>query len=134
MSNDDVQGIAAAQLRSIVERIERLEEEEGDRRRHQGRLWRGQGQRLRHQGASGRSSALRKQEAGEREEQDAILDLYKQALGMVCRAPGAEADRPFSYYRATIAGPDPATQISPSWGAFQQPGKGRAGSPGRARR
>ena len=83
MSNDDVQGIAAAQLKSIVERIERLEEEKkaiaDDIKDVYGEAK-----------ANGYDTKvlrtvirLRKQEASEREEQDAILDLYKAALGMV---------------------------------------------------
>ncbi|MBB3931997.1 uncharacterized protein (UPF0335 family) [Kaistia hirudinis] len=83
MSNDDVQGIAAAQLKSIVERIERLEEEKkaiaDDIKDVYGEAK-----------ANGFDTKvlrtiirLRKQDASEREEQDAILDLYKAALGMV---------------------------------------------------
>lgn len=82
-SNDDVQGIAAAQLKSIVERIERLEEEKkaiaDDIKDVYGEAK-----------ANGFDTKvlrqvirLRKQDAGEREEQEAILDLYKAALGMV---------------------------------------------------
>lgn len=83
MSNDDVQGIAAGQLKSIVERIERLEEEKkaiaDDIKDVYGEAK-----------ANGFDTKvlrtiirLRKQDASEREEQDAILDLYKAALGMV---------------------------------------------------
>ncbi len=83
MSNDDVQGIAAAQLRSIVERIERLEEEKKaiayDIKDVYGEA-KGNGYDTK---VLRTIIRLRKQDANEREEQDAILDLYKQALGMV---------------------------------------------------
>ncbi|MBN9435233.1 MAG: DUF2312 domain-containing protein [Bosea sp.] len=83
MSNDDVQGIAAAQLRSIVERIERLEEEKkaiaDDIKDVYGEA-KGNGYDTK---VLRTIIRLRKQDANEREEQDAILDLYKQALGMV---------------------------------------------------
>jgi uncharacterized protein (UPF0335 family) len=83
MSNDDVQGIAAAQLRSIVERIERLEEEKAaiadDIKDVYGEA-KGNGYDTK---VLRTVIRLRKQDASEREEQDAILDLYKQALGMV---------------------------------------------------
>ncbi|MFC0289184.1 DUF2312 domain-containing protein [Kaistia hirudinis] len=95
MSNDDVQGIAAAQLKSIVERIERLEEEKkaiaDDIKDVYGEAK-----------ANGFDTKvlrtiirLRKQDASEREEQDAILDLYKAALGMVAAVTGVTAS--FSY-------------------------------------
>ncbi|MCX5518468.1 DUF2312 domain-containing protein [Kaistia defluvii] len=76
-------GIAAAQLRSIVERIERLEEEKkaiaDDIKAVYGEAK-----------ANGYDTktlrkvvALRKKDANEREEEEAILELYKNALGMV---------------------------------------------------
>lgn len=83
MSNDDIQGIAADQLRSIVERIERLEEEKkaiaDDIKDVYGEA-KGNGYDTKVLRAI---IALRRQDAGEREEEDAILDLYKHALGMV---------------------------------------------------
>ena len=83
MSNEDVQGIAAGQLRSIVERIERLEEEKkaiaDDIKDVYGEA-KGNGYDTK---VLRTIIRLRKQDANEREEQDAILDLYKQALGMV---------------------------------------------------
>jgi uncharacterized protein (UPF0335 family) len=83
VQRDEVQGIAAGQLKSIVERIERLEEEKkaiaDDIKDVYGEAK-----------ANGFDTKvlraiirLRKQEASEREEQDAILELYKAALGMV---------------------------------------------------
>ncbi|MCX5496591.1 DUF2312 domain-containing protein [Kaistia dalseonensis] len=83
MSNDDVQGVAAAQLKSIVERIERLEEEKkaiaDDIKDVYGEA-KGNGYDTK---ALRTIIRLRKQDASEREEQDAILELYKNALGMV---------------------------------------------------
>jgi len=80
---DTINGVAASQLRSLVERIERLEEEKkaiaddikavyGEAKAH---------------GYDTKTVrkvvALRKQDPNEREEQAAILELYKNALGMV---------------------------------------------------
>jgi len=83
MSNADVQGIAAAQLRSIVERIERLEEEKAaiadDIKDVYGEA-KGNGYDTK---VLRTVIRLRKQDAGVREEQEAILDVYKTALGMV---------------------------------------------------
>jgi len=75
-------GIAADQLRSLVERIERLEE---DRRTI--------AEDIREVYAQGKAAGfdvrtmrqvvrLRRLDKGERDEQEALLDLYKHALGM----------------------------------------------------
>lgn len=75
-------GIAGAQLRSIVERIERLEEER-----------KALGDDIRDIYAEAKANGfdtktlrsvvrLRKQDRAEREEQAALLDLYLHALGM----------------------------------------------------
>lgn len=75
-------GIAAAQLKSIVERIERLEEEK-----------KSIGDDIRDVYAEAKANGfdtktlravvkLRKQDRVEREEQAALLDLYLHALGM----------------------------------------------------
>jgi uncharacterized protein (UPF0335 family) len=71
------------QLRSIIERIERMEEEKKDNlRRHQGHLCRGQGQRLRRQGASHhRAHAQAGSQRARRAE--TILETYMHALGML---------------------------------------------------
>ncbi|HEV7284107.1 MULTISPECIES: DUF2312 domain-containing protein [Kaistia] len=83
MAEDEVQGVAAAQLRSIVERIERLEEEKkaiaDDIKDVYGEA-KANGYDTK---ALRKIVALRKQDANEREEQEAILELYKNALGMV---------------------------------------------------
>lgn len=85
----DFGGVAGDQLRSIVERIERLEEEK-----------QGIANDIKDVYAEAKANgfdtkvlrkvvSLRKVEAAERQEQEAILDLYLHALGMV---PGAAAD------------------------------------------
>lgn len=83
MSEDEVQGVAAAQLRSIVERIERLEEEKkgiaDDIKDVYGEA-KANGYDTK---ALRKIVALRKKDANEREEEEAILELYKNALGMV---------------------------------------------------
>jgi uncharacterized protein (UPF0335 family) len=81
--DDEVQGVAAAQLRSIVERIERLEDEKkaiaDDIKDVYGEA-KANGYDTK---ALRKIVGLRKQDANEREEQEAILELYKNALGMV---------------------------------------------------
>lgn len=76
-------GVAAGQIKSIIERVERLEEEKtalaGD---------------IREIYAEAKSNGydvkvlrqivrIRKQDTAERQEQEAILDLYLHALGMI---------------------------------------------------
>lgn len=84
----DTGGVAAGQLRSFIERIERLEEEK-----------KGISDDIRDVFAEAKGNGfdtkvmrqvirLRKQDTNERQEQEAILDLYMHALGM---APGSEA-------------------------------------------
>ncbi len=76
-------GIAAAQLKSIIERIERLEEER-----------KALADDIRDVYAEAKSNGfdtktlrsvvrLRSQDRAEREEQAALLDLYLHALGMI---------------------------------------------------
>jgi uncharacterized protein (UPF0335 family) len=76
-------GVAAAQLRSIIERIERLEEEK-----------KSLSDDIRDVFAEAKANGfdtkvlrqvirLRKQDADERQEQEAVLDLYMHALGML---------------------------------------------------
>ena len=75
--------IAADQLKAFIERIERLEEEKkaiaDDIKDVYGEA-KGNGYDTK---VLRTVIRLRKQDATEREEQDAILDLYKTALGMV---------------------------------------------------
>ena len=84
-------GFVREQLKSIVERIERLEEEKA-----------GIAEDIREVFAEAKANGfdtkvlrqvlkLRKQDMTEREEQDAVRDLYMQALGMIPggASPGA---------------------------------------------
>jgi uncharacterized protein (UPF0335 family) len=84
-------GIAAAQLKSIIERIERLEEEK-----------RSIADDIKDVYTEAKSSgfdtktlrkvvSLRRQDRAEREEQEALLDLYLSALGMLAETPLGQA-------------------------------------------
>lgn len=77
-----VGNVAAEQLRSIVERIEKLEEEKA-----------GIGADIRDVFAEAKGNGydvkalrqivkLRKMDAAKREEEESVLDIYKRALGM----------------------------------------------------
>ena len=81
-SDSDVGGIAADRLRSIVDRIERLEQER-----------KALGDDIKDIYSEAKSAGfdvkvvrqiirLRKQEPAEVEEQETLLDLYRRALGM----------------------------------------------------
>lgn len=75
-------GVAAEELKSFVERIERLEEEKkaiADDIRDVKQEAKGRGFDIKAMTALIR---LRKKEPAEREEEEAILELYKSALGM----------------------------------------------------
>ena len=78
----DVGGIAAGQLRSFVERIERLEEEKkalaGDIKEVYAEA-KGHGFDTR---IMRKVISIRKLEDAERQEQESLLDLYMAALGM----------------------------------------------------
>jgi uncharacterized protein (UPF0335 family) len=79
---ETTQGIARDQLKSIVERIERLEEEKkalADDIREVYAEAKGNGFDTKTLRAVVR---LRKQDNAERQEQEALLDLYLHALGM----------------------------------------------------
>jgi uncharacterized protein (UPF0335 family) len=80
--DSDVGGIAAERLRSIIERIERLEEER-----------KALGDDIKDIFSEAKSAGfdvkvirqvirLRKQEPADVEEQETLLDLYRRALGM----------------------------------------------------
>ena len=78
----DPAGVAAEQLKSFVERIERLEEEKKTITEDIGDVYA-------EAKANGYDTTIlrevirvRKQDKSEREEMDALLDLYMQALGM----------------------------------------------------
>ena len=85
MADEDVstQAVAADQLRSIIERVERLEEEKREVAEQIKEVYaeaKGNGfdtKTLR------RIVALRKKSDDERSEEEAILDLYLHALGML---------------------------------------------------
>ena len=85
-------GVAAGQLRAFIERIERLEEEKqgiaGDIRDVFAEA-KGNGFDTK---VMRQIIRLRKQDKAEREEEEAILDLYLHALGMISdRVETAEA-------------------------------------------
>ena len=80
-------GIAAAQLRAFVERIERLEEDkktiaEDIKEVYAEAKGNGFDTKILRQVVR-----LRKQDLAERQEQEALLDLYMHALGMVPSQP-----------------------------------------------
>lgn len=81
-------GVARDQLRAIVERIERLEEEK-----------KGIAEDIKEVYAEAKANGfdtktlrsivrIRKQDKSEREEQEALLDLYMHALGMILGSEG----------------------------------------------
>jgi uncharacterized protein (UPF0335 family) len=83
-------GVAAGQLRSFVERIERLEEEKkgiADDIRDVFAEAKGQGYDTK---VMRQVIRLRKKDAAERQEEEALLDLYMHALGMTAIAEAAE--------------------------------------------
>ena len=78
----DTNGVAQDQLRSFVERIERLEEEKKTITEDIKDVYaeaKGNGFDTK---VLRKVISLRKQDQNERQEQEAILDLYLQALGM----------------------------------------------------
>lgn len=88
----DTGGVAAGQLRAFIERIERLEEEK-----------KGISDDIRDVFAEAKGTGydtkimrqvirLRKKEPAERQEEEAILDLYMHALGMAADT-GAREDQ-----------------------------------------
>ena len=90
MSNSG--GVAGGQLKSFIERIERLEEEKkgiADDIRDVFAEAKGQGFDTK---VMRQVIRLRKKDASEREEEEALLDLYMHALGMAPEvAAAAEA-------------------------------------------
>src|SRR5690606_25205983 len=79
----DSGGIGADRLRSFIERIERLEEEKAALTADIREVYaeaKGEGFDTK---VMRQVVRLRKMDANDRQEQEAILDLYKQALGMV---------------------------------------------------
>ena len=83
----DTNGVAQDQLRSFVERIERLEEEKKTITEDIKDVYaeaKGNGFDTK---VLRKVISLRKQDQNERQEQEAILDLYLQALGMAPSIP-----------------------------------------------
>jgi uncharacterized protein (UPF0335 family) len=79
----DVGGVAGEQLRTIVERIERLEEEKAALAEDIREVYaeaKGNGYDVK---ILRQIVRLRKIESADRQEQEAILDTYKTALGMM---------------------------------------------------
>ncbi len=79
---DEVQSVAAGQLKALIERIERLEADKqqvADDIKDVYAEAKGTGFDIK---ALRTIVRLRKKEASEREEEESILDLYKAALGM----------------------------------------------------
>ena len=82
MAKTKTGGIAAEQLKSIVERIERLEEEKAGIASDIKDIFaeaKGNGYDVK---TLRKVISLRKQDAAERDEQEHLLDTYKRALGM----------------------------------------------------
>ncbi len=78
----DVGGIGAARLKSFVERIERLEEEKAALAADIREVYaeaKGNGFDTK---VMRQVIRLRKMDSGDRQEQEALLDLYKRALGL----------------------------------------------------
>lgn len=82
--NDDVGGtVAAGHLRALIERIEHLEEEIKAMNADKSEVYKeakGSGYNVK---AMRTLVQLRRKDQAERQEDEAILDLYKTALGMV---------------------------------------------------
>ena len=79
----DTQSVAADQLKSFIERIERLEEEKAALAGDIKEIFleaKGNGFDTK---AIRKILSLRKKDFAERQEEEAILELYMQALGMV---------------------------------------------------
>jgi len=84
-------GFAAGHLRSFIERIERLEEEKATLTADISEVYKeakGQGFDTK---IMRQVVRLRKMETADRQEAEAILDLYKTALGMLDGTPLGEA-------------------------------------------
>ena len=82
MSQDEAQAVAVAQLRAFIERIERLEEEKKTISDDIKQIY----SEAKNSGFDTKAIRtiirLRKKEDRERQEEEAMIDLYKDALGM----------------------------------------------------
>lgn len=91
MAGEGHNGFASTQLRSLIERIERMEEEKAARALDIREIYieaKSQGFDVK---IMRQIVKLRKIDTDERKEQQAILDLYKSALGMLDGTPLGEA-------------------------------------------
>jgi uncharacterized protein (UPF0335 family) len=84
-------GFAADQLRSIIERIERLEEEKAALANDIKEVFAEAKSNGFDTKAMRKIIRMRKKDATEREEEDAIVELYMSALGMLADTPLGEA-------------------------------------------
>jgi uncharacterized protein (UPF0335 family) len=84
-------GVAADQLRSVIERIERLEEEKAGLTADIRDVYAEAAGNGFDQKAIRTVIKLRKLDAGERDEQEAVLDTYLRALGMAPSLDNEEA-------------------------------------------
>ena len=106
-AQDAAEGVAAAELRQFIERVERLEEEkagiQGDIKEVFAEA-KGRGFDTK---AIRQILRMRKQDHAERQEQEAILELYMQALGMLADTPLGRAaiHREVGDTRVRISGP-----------------------------
>jgi uncharacterized protein (UPF0335 family) len=90
--SNDVDGVAANQLRSFVERIERLEEEKKALAEDIKEVYseaKGSGFDVK---ILRKIVSLRKKDPDEIDEEEALLDVYKRALGMIPDLGGQEKD------------------------------------------
>ena len=82
MSQDEAQAVAVAQLRAFIERIERLEEEKKTISDDIKEVY----SEAKNSGFDTKAMRtiirLRQKEDRERQEEEAMIDLYKDALGM----------------------------------------------------
>lgn len=97
-------GINADRLKSLVDRIEKLEEEQaalaGDKRDVYAEA-KGVGYDV---ATMRKIVALRKKDAADRDEQDTLLDVYKHALGMLTNGPAPEPREPTEEELLALAG------------------------------
>lgn len=82
MTNTDAYAITAQELRQFIEQYEHLEAEKSDITSQQGEVLAEAKSRGYDTKAMKKLIALRKKTPDERAEEEAILDLYKSALGM----------------------------------------------------
>ena len=82
MSDDQAYGIAAGELRQFIEQFEQLDAEKADIAERQKELMAEAKARGYDTKVMRKVIALRKRDSAEVDEEETILELYKQALGM----------------------------------------------------